>query len=449
MSEAELHVLLARLDGGIRNKAARGELRRGLPVGLVWGEGDGEIRLHPDEAISGAIRRSSSASPSSARSVVWLWMRREGVQFPFQRFPRRRSSGSRRATTISTRCQPRLRGRLHVRQDAPRALRRRARPPRQRIRHLPRAEWEVLICDHHPGFIDRETFRPTSERIARNTRPRAHQAGGAVREGAALLQGLASAAAAGAISRSTTTAGADTRRPAYHCPGSVLVEGRGSGASGSAACRSTRPSPARCWPRSRPPASRPRCARPRRWKPTTTRRSNSGGCRSSAPGTRPSAPSAATARSSPSTGSSRAASSATGSSAHGARQRRGRARPARAQRPRTLTRRRARAAARARRRPRPRLVGADDHRPRPQGAAARLIEEVVLDVDARAAPRDAHAALARRRDHRARGAAPAPSADDPHRRGHDRAARAARRPLRRRHERRDPQPPRPPSATGD
>ena len=32
MSEAELHIIRARLDGGIRNKAARGELRRGLPV---------------------------------------------------------------------------------------------------------------------------------------------------------------------------------------------------------------------------------------------------------------------------------------------------------------------------------------------------------------------------------------------------------------------------------
>src|SRR6266566_2239083 len=42
MSEMELHILRARLDGGIRNKAARGELRRGLPVGLIWGEADGE-----------------------------------------------------------------------------------------------------------------------------------------------------------------------------------------------------------------------------------------------------------------------------------------------------------------------------------------------------------------------------------------------------------------------
>src|SRR4029077_20661625 len=37
MSEAELYIIRARLEGGIRNKAARGELRRGLPVGFVWG----------------------------------------------------------------------------------------------------------------------------------------------------------------------------------------------------------------------------------------------------------------------------------------------------------------------------------------------------------------------------------------------------------------------------
>src|SRR5215469_7655041 len=55
MSENELHVLRARLEGGIRNKAARGELRRGLPVGLVWSEDDGQVRFHPDEAVTGII----------------------------------------------------------------------------------------------------------------------------------------------------------------------------------------------------------------------------------------------------------------------------------------------------------------------------------------------------------------------------------------------------------
>ena len=78
MSEAELHVLRARLDGGIRNKAARGELRRGLPVGLVWGEADGQIRLHPDEAVTGVIAAvfDQFAVCGSVRAT-WLWLREQ------------------------------------------------------------------------------------------------------------------------------------------------------------------------------------------------------------------------------------------------------------------------------------------------------------------------------------------------------------------------------------
>jgi DNA invertase Pin-like site-specific DNA recombinase len=85
MSEAELHTLRARLDGGIRNKAARGELRRGLPVGFVWGDADGEVRFHPDEAVTGAIRTvfDRFTELGSARRV-WLWFRAEGLSFPLQ-----------------------------------------------------------------------------------------------------------------------------------------------------------------------------------------------------------------------------------------------------------------------------------------------------------------------------------------------------------------------------
>ena len=85
MSEAELHVLRARLDGGIRNKAARGELRRGLPIGFVWGEADGEVLLHPDEAVRSAVRAVFERFQEfgSARRV-WLWFRSEGLEFPLQ-----------------------------------------------------------------------------------------------------------------------------------------------------------------------------------------------------------------------------------------------------------------------------------------------------------------------------------------------------------------------------
>ncbi|MGY3573047.1 recombinase family protein [Bradyrhizobium sp. USDA 4504] len=71
MSEAELHVLRARLNGGIRNKAARGELRRGLPVGFVWGEADGEVRFHPDELSLPPFAMFLRAMPRWDRRVAF------------------------------------------------------------------------------------------------------------------------------------------------------------------------------------------------------------------------------------------------------------------------------------------------------------------------------------------------------------------------------------------
>jgi uncharacterized protein YndB with AHSA1/START domain len=84
-----------------------------------------------------------------------------------------------------------------------------------------------LICDHHPGFIDREAFERNQARIASNTRPRAHEGGGAVREGAALLQGLAVCDRCGRKLCVHDDGRRGQARPGYHCPGSQLVNGRG------------------------------------------------------------------------------------------------------------------------------------------------------------------------------------------------------------------------------
>jgi len=55
MSEAELHIIRARLRGGIINKARRGELEIRPPVGLVY-RSDGKIILDPDAEVQSAIR---------------------------------------------------------------------------------------------------------------------------------------------------------------------------------------------------------------------------------------------------------------------------------------------------------------------------------------------------------------------------------------------------------
>src|SRR5258707_1943158 len=55
MSEAELHVLRARLRGGIVNKARRGELEVPLPVGFVY-DTAGRVGLDPDRQVPGHLR---------------------------------------------------------------------------------------------------------------------------------------------------------------------------------------------------------------------------------------------------------------------------------------------------------------------------------------------------------------------------------------------------------
>jgi len=257
ISEAELHMIRQRLDGGIRNKAKRGELRRGVPVGFVWGEGDGDVLLDPDEAVNGAIATifERFAELGSARQV-WLWMRREGVQFPLRRFqgaeitwvaPTYHQIHSVLANPVYAGAYAfgKTRRERYVDEQG---------RPRKRTRKLSREQWEVLIWDHHPGFIDKATFERNQAQLASNTRPRAHEPGGAAREGQALLQGIAVCGRCGRKLMVHYQGRRGHKSPAYHCPSSDLVENRGSGACASAAGGSSKPWSARCSQRSPRPA---------------------------------------------------------------------------------------------------------------------------------------------------------------------------------------------------
>jgi DNA invertase Pin-like site-specific DNA recombinase len=228
MSEAELHILRARLDGGIRNKARRGELRRGLPVGLVWGDADGEVRFHPDEAVTGAIRTvfDRFTELGSVRQV-WLWFRAQGLSFPSQSG----ASGEIRwiiptYTAIhQVLTSPVYAGAyIYGRSRSERYVDEHG-VVRKRIRRLPMKEWMVLMPGHHPGFIDWPTFEANQARIDSNVHPEPHQAGGAVREGCALLQGIATCGHCGRRLHVHYTG--KNSAPGYHCSGKDLVEGRG------------------------------------------------------------------------------------------------------------------------------------------------------------------------------------------------------------------------------
>ena len=231
MSEAELHIIRARLDGGIRNKAARGELRRGLPVGFVWGEQDGEVLFHPDEAVTGAIRTvfERFAEFGSARRV-WLWFRSEGLSLPLQHAPSGRPSPIRWVTPTYTAIHHILTNPVYAGAYTYGKTRRERYVDehgafKKRTRHLPLDQWAVLIPEHHPGFIDWVTFQANKARLDSNTRPQPHQSGGAVREGSAWLQGIATCGHCGR--RLLTHYRGRNSTPGYHCAGKDIVDGRG------------------------------------------------------------------------------------------------------------------------------------------------------------------------------------------------------------------------------
>lgn len=228
MSEAELHVLRARLNGGIRNKAARGELRRGLPIGLVFGEGEGEVLLDPDEAIRGAIQTifDRFAEMGSARRV-WLHFRSEGLRFPSRQHAR---AEVRWIAPTYTKIHEVLTNPVYAgayiygRTQVERFVDENGNV-RKRMRRRRPSDWPVFLRDHHEGFIDWKTFEDNRTRIQSNTRPRPHQSEGAVREGAALLQGLARCGRCGR--KLLVSYSGKYSTPAYHCAGNNIANGRG------------------------------------------------------------------------------------------------------------------------------------------------------------------------------------------------------------------------------
>ena len=235
MSEAELHVLRARLDGGIRNKAKRGELRRGLPVGLVWGEDEGQILLHPDEAVTGVIAAvfARFAACGSVRGT-WLWLREQHLKWPLQPAAGAISPAPQviwveptyhAVHTVLTHpayagayVYGRTRGEKYVTGDG---------DLRTRRRRIGRDDWEVVIPDLHQGFLDWDGYLANQQRIGANIRPVAHQPGtGAVREGCALLQHLASCGTCGR-KLAVCYDGRHRNTPGYYCTGTGhLIDGK-------------------------------------------------------------------------------------------------------------------------------------------------------------------------------------------------------------------------------
>jgi len=192
MSEAELHVLRARLRGGILNKARRGELMIRPPVGLVY-NAVGELVLDPDQQVQQSLRLLFETFRRTGSAVATVKaFRRQGLLFP-----RRPYTGPHQgelvwgelghSQTLRVLHNPRYTGAFVF----GRSRTRRKMEGGHTVQWLPQDQWDTVIRNDHPGYLSWEEYETNRRRLREGAQAygadRRHRP---AREGPALLQGL-------------------------------------------------------------------------------------------------------------------------------------------------------------------------------------------------------------------------------------------------------------------
>ena len=219
MSEAELHVLKSRLQGGILNKARRGELEIALPVGLVYGP-DGRVCLDPDRQIQDTVRLLfDTFRETGSACAVMRRMRAQHIVFP-----RRITRGIGKGEVLWGELDhSRVLEVLHNPRYAGAFVYGRRRTSynaqlKQVQLQLKREDWQVLIRDAHPGYISWDEFERNELTLRRNAVSfSTNLRGGAPREGIALLQGRVLCGRCGSRMRVRYDSREGPRRPYYCC----------------------------------------------------------------------------------------------------------------------------------------------------------------------------------------------------------------------------------------
>jgi DNA invertase Pin-like site-specific DNA recombinase len=209
MSEAELHMIKSRMLQGLYHKAQKGELRFKLPIGFQFDD-DGKIIKSLDEQITHMIDLTFKKffEIGSVHGVL-RYLLEEGLLFPRKssfdkntRWVRPYYRAIRQVLGNPLYAGTYVFGRTKVQRELDENGNPKVRHKTQRME-----DWRVVIHDHHPAYISWDQYLKIRKQIEQNTSPPKSQAG-AVREGSALLQGLARC---GKCGRSMS--------PAYHGKG--------------------------------------------------------------------------------------------------------------------------------------------------------------------------------------------------------------------------------------
>ena len=191
MSEAELHIIKARLQGGILNKARRGELQSPLPVGFLYSPTHQPV-LDPDKQVQQALRFffETFSRAGSAMATIKTFRQQSLL------FPRRLKKGPHKGDLLwAELTHSRALQVLHNPRYAGafvfgRTQTRRKPDGGDAFRKQPREQW-ILLPNIHPGYISWEQYEENQRRLRENSQAHGHdRRKSPPREGPALLQGL-------------------------------------------------------------------------------------------------------------------------------------------------------------------------------------------------------------------------------------------------------------------
>lgn len=193
MSEAELHVLRNRMDRGLRNKAARGELHSHMAIGYVRAP-SGEVALDPDEQARSAVQFvfEKFEELGSGRQLIRYLVDHE------IRLPVRPHHGPNRgqlewhlaspATVYRMLRHPIYAGTYTYGRYCIDPCRKKSGRPHAGRVQMPMDQWQVLINNRLPAYISWEQFLANQHRLQGNHA--GFETPGAPREGSALLGGV-------------------------------------------------------------------------------------------------------------------------------------------------------------------------------------------------------------------------------------------------------------------
>ena len=192
MSEMELQTMRNRLDRGRLNKAQRGAMFHGVPMGYVILP-TGEVAFDPDEQARAVVQLVFDKFAELGTIYgVFHWLIRNDIRMPVRaRTGPKKEQLDWRRPSIPTLAQV-LRHPIYA---GAYAYGRRVVDPKRRLSPanqyrpwVPMDQWKVLLKDRLPAYISWDQYMKNRERIERNRNGSASP--GVARSGAALLPGL-------------------------------------------------------------------------------------------------------------------------------------------------------------------------------------------------------------------------------------------------------------------